>query len=143
MIIIKRPIITEKSMMLAKSGLYTFEVDKSVNKIQIAAEVASRFKVDVTSVKTINVKGAVKSQRKVRKTYQLPGMKKAMVQVKKGQKIALFENQTQVAEEAVVTTGESELVVVKEKKGFLRGPKVKIERGVGTASTTQRKVIPS
>ena len=143
MIILKRPIITEKSMKLSTSGLYSFEVAKNVNKLQVASEVASRFKVDVLSVKIVNVKGEVKSQRRVRKTYQMPGMKKALVQLKKGQKIALFENQSEIAEEEVtVTSGEGEPVSVKEKKGFLRGPKVKIERGgAGAAPSTQRKVI--
>src|SRR3989344_2255133 len=143
MIIIKRPIITEKSMKLSTSGLYTFEVAKFVNKIQVASEVASRFKVDVMSVKIVNVKGAVKSQRRVRKSYQLPDRKKALVQLKQGQKIALFENQSEIAQDEVtVTTVEGEPVSVKEKKGFLRGPKVKIERGGACAApSTQRKVI--
>ncbi len=70
MIIIKRPIITEKSMKLAQGNFYTFEVDKNATKTQIAKKIAEKFSVKVISVKTINVKGYTKSQKKVRKTYK-------------------------------------------------------------------------
>lgn len=145
MIIVRRPIITEKSMKLATSGLYTFEVGKEANKLSVAKLVADKFKVDVVSVKIINQKGEIKMQRRVRKYFKTPTIKKALVQLKQGQKIALFENQTPVEEEkedVMVTTGEQEPTVIREKKGFLRGPKVKVERGsTGAAPSTQRKVI--
>ena len=66
---LKRPIVTEKSMKLARAGLYTFEVDKNDNKNVIAKLISDKFKVEVVSVKTINVKGRVKSQKKVRKSF--------------------------------------------------------------------------
>ena len=91
MIIIKRPILTEKSMKLAASGLYAFEVDKEATKNTIAKIVSDKFKVKVLSVKIINVKGQTKSQKRVRKSYMTSGFKKALVQVKKGEKIAIFE----------------------------------------------------
>lgn len=139
MIILKKPIITEKSMKLAQNGLYTFEVDKDATKPEVAKMVAEKFNVKVLKVKMINIKGKVKSQRRVRKLYQLPGYKKAIVQVKKGEKIALFETPK---EEAVVTTAEGEPVKLKEKKDILGRTKVKVEKtAVGTAPTTQRKVI--
>lgn len=138
--IIKRPIITEKSMKLAQTGLYTFEVERSANKQDIAKKIADKFGVDVLKVKTINVKGEIKSQRKVRKYYQTSGLKKAMIQLKKGQKIALFE--TPKEEEITVTTAEGEPVTRNEKKGILGRTKVKVETGAtGAAPTTQRKVI--
>jgi large subunit ribosomal protein L23 len=138
-VVLKRPIVTEKSMKLAQNGLFTFEVAKEANKPLVASVVRDRFKVDVLSVKIINVKPTKKSQRKVRKTYSIPGYKKALVQLKKGQKIALFE--TSIAEDVEVTTAD-EQVVVKEKQDLLRRTKVKVEKGVvSTAPTTQRKVI--
>src|SRR3989344_3033675 len=112
---LKRPIVTEKSMKLARAGLYTFEVDKNDNKNVIAKLISDKFKVEVVSVKTINVKGRVKSQKKVRKSFQKPSYKKAIVQLKEGQKLALFETLGKT-EEAVVTTAESEPVAVQEKK---------------------------
>lgn len=141
MIILKRPIITEKSMKLAQAGLYTFEVDKDATKPQIAKAIAEKFNVKVLNVKIINVKSKVKSQRKVRKTYEVSGFKKALVQLGKGEKIALFETPKQ---EAVVTAAEGEKVKIKEKKDILGRTKVKVEKGaVGAAPTTQRKVIPT
>src|SRR3989344_1235151 len=137
--IIKRPIITEKSMRLAQNHFYTFEVDKNASKDQIAKLVAEKFNVKVLKVRTMNVKGEVKSQRRVRKFYQTTSFKKAIVQVAKNQKIALFETPK---EEVTVTTAEGEPIKLREKKDFLGRTKVKVEKtGVGASPTTQRKVI--
>lgn len=139
MIIVKKPIITEKSMKLAQNGLYAFEVDKNATKPQVAKEIAQRFNVKVLQVKIVNIKGKVKSQKRVRKSYTLSGVKKAYAQIKKGEKIAIFETPK---EEAVVTTAEGEPINLREKKDILGRTKVKIERSaVGAAPTTQRKVI--
>lgn len=139
MVILKRPIITEKSMMLAKNGLYTFEVDKKATKLLVAKKVAEKFNVKVLNVKVINVKGYTKSQKKVRKSYQTSGFKKALVQVGKGQTIAIFETPK---EEVTVTTGEGEPIKLREKKDILGRTKVKVEQSaVGASPTTQRKVI--
>lgn len=140
MIVLKRPIISEKSMKLAQSGLYTFEVGKDATKPVVAKEVAKRFNVKVLAVKMVNIKGRVKQQKRVRKVYNLPGFKKALVQVKKGEKIAIFETPK---EEVTVTTAEGgEPIKLKEKKDLLGRIKVKVEKSaVGAAPTTQRKVI--
>lgn len=142
MIILKRPIITEKSMKLADKHLYTFEVDKDATKKVIAKAVADKFNVKVVNVKTVNIKGEIKSQRRVRRFYTTSGFKKAIVQVGKTQKIALFE--TPKEEEVTVTTAEGEPVKLKEKKDLLGRTKVKVEKSAtGAAPTTQRKVIPT
>lgn len=138
--IIRRPLITEKSMKLAEGHFYTFEVDKNATKPQIAKAVANKFNVKVLKVKTVNVKGETKSQKRVRKIYQTSGFKKAMVQISKNQKIALFE--TPKSEEVIVTTAESAPIKLKEKKDIFGRTKVKVEKSaVGAAPTTQRKVI--
>lgn len=141
MIIIKRPMITEKSMKLAQLGLYTFEVDKNATKPQIAKWVSEKFNVKVLKVKVTNVKGEIKSQRRVRKFYQTEGFKKAIVQIEKGAKIAIFE--TPKEEEVTPLSGAAgEPIKLKEKKDILGRTKVKVEKtAVGTAPTTQRKVI--
>lgn len=140
MIVLKRPIITEKSMKLADKHLYTFEVDKNATKAAIAKEVADKFNAKVLSVKTINIKGETKSQKRVRKFYQSQGFKKAIVQLPKNQKIALFE--TPKEEAVTVTTAEEAPIKLKEKKDILGRTKVKVEKSaVGAAPTTQRKVI--
>lgn len=139
MIVLRRPIITEKSMKLAMRHLYTFEVDKNADKAAISRAVADKFNVKVISVKTINIKGETKSQKRVRKFYQSEGFKKAVVKLPKNQKIALFE--TPKEEEVKVTTAE-EPIKLKEKKDLLGRTKIKVEKSaVGAAPTTQRKVI--
>lgn len=93
--IIKRPIITEKSMKLAKAGMYTFEVVPEVNKGQIRAAVSKFFKVDVTEVKTMNVRGLRKRKPRGKKGYYwTKSWKKAIVGLAKGQSIDLFEEDT-------------------------------------------------
>lgn len=139
MTIILRPIITEKSMKLTQNDLYAFEVLKNTTKSQVAKVVERKFNVKVLKVKVMNIKGQSKLQRKVRKVYQTGGYKKAIVQVKKGDKITIFEAPK---EEVTVTTAEGEPVKLKEKKDILGRTKVKVEKtAVGAAPTTQRKVI--
>ncbi len=140
MIVLRKPLISEKSMKLVESNFYTFLVDKDATKEMISKIVAKKFGVEVTSVATVNIKPKIKMQRRVRKHYQVSGFKKAIVGIKKGQKIALFE--TPKEDEVTVTTGESEPVVMKEKRDILRRTKVRVEKGnVGGSPTTQRKVI--
>lgn len=140
MIILQKPIITEKAMKMAGLGAYTFLVNKDSNKLMISKAVASQFKVDVLTVKIINVKGEIKMQRRARRNYMTKGFKKAIVQIKKGQVIPIFEAPK---EEAVVTTGD-EPQVIREKRNLLRGTKVRVEKGAtGASPSTQRKVIPT
>ena len=58
--IIKRPIVTEQSMMEAANKKYTFEVAKDANKIEIAKAVEEIFGVEVAKVNTLNMKGKTK-----------------------------------------------------------------------------------
>ena len=58
--IIKRPVISEKSMAGIPSKRYTFRVDKSANKIAIAKAVEEIFNVKVAKVNTISVRGRAK-----------------------------------------------------------------------------------
>ncbi len=123
--ILKRPLISEKSMNIAKLGLYTFEVSKDATKKAIAKLIADKFKVTVLSVKTINTHQKVRLQKSRKGYFSISGIKKALVQVKKGDKIALFE-QASKGEETQVKTAETE--AVKEKKSLLKGTKVRIEK---------------
>ena len=76
--IIKRPIITEQSMMEAASKKYTFEVAKTANKIEIAKAVEEIFDVKVAKVNTLNMKGKAKSVGRYPEGHR-PSWKKAMV----------------------------------------------------------------
>ena len=60
--IIIRPIITEKSMAGAVNIVYTFEVAKTANKIEIAKACEEVFKVKVAKVNTLNVRGQFRRQ---------------------------------------------------------------------------------
>lgn len=129
--VILKPVVNEKSMALTKSGFYTFLIDRETSKGVIEKVVKEKFKVDVLSVKTINIKSKKKLQRSRKGYFYTSASKKAIIQVKKGQKIALFETITEEEkekDEVVVKTAEGE-VVAKEKKSLLRGTKVKIEKG--------------
>lgn len=127
--VLLKPLINEKSMNLIKEHLFSFEVDKKATKQQIARVVKEKFSVDPLSVKTINIKGKVKMQRNRRSYYQTSGIKKALIRLKKGQKIALFETATEEPKETVtVTTAEGEPIEIKEKKSMFGKTKVKTER---------------
>lgn len=118
---VKKPVITEKSLKMAKDGLYTFVVDNLARKQTIARAIEKLFDVKVIKVKTVNLKDEIKLQRGRRGYFKKSGFRKAIVQLKEGQKITLFEAQEGAKEE--------EKEKIKEKKSLLTGTKVKIERG--------------
>ncbi len=142
MTVILRPLINEKSMNLTKIDQYTFMVSKDATKDVIAKVVANKFKVSVLSVKTLNQSGKRKMQRTRKGYFTEAGSKKAIVRVKKGDKIAIFEHSHIEDEpEAVVTTAEGEpMTTVKEKKSLLGGTKVKIEKQAENVEGDKRKL---
>jgi large subunit ribosomal protein L23 len=101
--IIKRPLLTEKSARLRETGgaahapaegtdvaqQIVFEVAPDANKIEIRQAIQSLFKVSVTGVRTLIVRGKVK--RVGRFSGRRPGMKKAYVTLKPGDNISFFE----------------------------------------------------
>ncbi len=88
--IIRKPLITEKNAALQAEGKYAFEVDKRANKLQVKNAVEAGFKVSVTAVNVVSMRG--KSKRMGRRMVQTPSWKKAVVTLKAGDKIDLFEN---------------------------------------------------
>lgn len=58
--VIKRPVITEKSMNLLNDKKYTFEVDVRANKTQVKQAVEEIFGVKVANVNIMNYKGKFK-----------------------------------------------------------------------------------
>lgn len=89
MSIIKRPIISEKSIAQGTVNKYTFLVHSTANKNQVAAAVGELFKVKVTNVNMINLTGKLKKFR--RQTGARAARRKAIVTLKQGDRIALFE----------------------------------------------------
>ena len=88
--IVRRPLITEKNAALQAVGKYAFEVDKRANKMQIKEAVETAFKVTVLGVNLMNMPG--KSKRMGKGIIITPNWKKAIVTLKSGDKIDLFEN---------------------------------------------------
>ena len=75
--IILAPVVTEKSVTLMADKKYTFKVEKTANKIQIAKAVEEIFGVKVAKVNTISMKGA--KRRMGRFEGYRPDWKKAIV----------------------------------------------------------------
>lgn len=75
----------------AARGRFTFEVLKSANKPEIAKAVKDTFKVNPLKVQTLNVKAKTRRSMRTRKVSKISGFKKAVVQLKAGEKIELFD----------------------------------------------------
>lgn len=90
-IIIKRPIITEKSFSDANRGIFTFEVAINSNKTEIKKDIEKLFSVHVVSITSTILKGKKRRAGKTRKQVKLPDIKKVRVKLKSGEKIPLFE----------------------------------------------------
>jgi large subunit ribosomal protein L23 len=83
------PKISEKAVALADNSQYIFEVPVACNKIQVAHAVEAAFKVKVTGVNIMVTKGKSKKFRQV--SGRRSDSKKAVVTLKKGDSIKIFE----------------------------------------------------
>ncbi len=91
--IVLKPMISEKSYNLANaSSKYTFLVESDVNKIEIGKEVESKYKVTVEDVNIIIRPGKMKRDWKTNKKNRKSDVRKAIVTLKKGDKIDEFLN---------------------------------------------------
>jgi len=89
---IVRPVVSEKSTVLGEDGKYVFEVAPEANKIQIKAAVEEAFankKINVATVNILHVPG--KTRRRGRSVGRTRSWKKAIVTLKSGQRLDLFE----------------------------------------------------
>ena len=88
--IVKKPLVTEKgTVMLSEDNRVTFKVHLDANKIEIREAVQKIFSVTVLQVNTQVVRG--KRKRFGKAMGQTKSWKKAMVQLKEGDKIEIFE----------------------------------------------------
>ncbi len=87
--VIIRPVITEHSYDVMDNNVYTFEVAKDSNKIEIRQAIEAIFGVTVVKVNTLNVKPKPKRVRYQKKGYTRT-WKKAMVTLAEGDTIELF-----------------------------------------------------
>ncbi|MCK5318287.1 MAG: 50S ribosomal protein L23 [Anaerolineales bacterium] len=91
--ILRRPLITEKtSFQSSNLNQFTFEVDSRANKRQIKEAVEAMFDVTVLRVNVINRPAKVaRSLRNRRRQVRRGGYKKAIVSLKAGDRIDVFE----------------------------------------------------
>lgn len=87
-----KPIRSEKSLGEAKLGRYTFATRVQATKTDIKRAVAKLFGVQVVSVQTAVMPGHSYRPGKKYLRVSRPDWKKAIVAVKSGQKIDLFES---------------------------------------------------
>ena len=87
--VLRRPLVTEKNTVLQEMGKYAFEVAKEANKRQIKQAVEKAFEVKVTAVNVMIVQGRMR--RIGRQQVLNRSWKKAIVTLKPGDKIQLFE----------------------------------------------------
>ncbi|MFH1485321.1 MAG: 50S ribosomal protein L23 [Chloroflexota bacterium] len=87
--VLRRPIVTEKTTALQTQNKYAFEVKRAANKRQIKEAVERAFNVTVEAVNVMTVHGRMR--RIGRHQGMTPTWKKAIVTLKEGQKIELFE----------------------------------------------------
>jgi large subunit ribosomal protein L23 len=79
------PVITEKATLLSEQNKVVFRVAGDASKDEIAAAVEALFKVNVTKVNTVNVKGKTKRFRGI--VGRRSDVKKAIVTLAEGQSI--------------------------------------------------------
>ena len=86
--VIIRPVVSEKTYVLAEVGKYTFRVHDKAHKTQIRQAVEQLFDVKVVEVRTSSVKS--KPKRRGRTAGRTRQWKKAIVQVRAGDSIPIF-----------------------------------------------------
>lgn len=91
--VIVRPVVTERSMELstgeAGEPQYAFIVARDANKVEIKSAVERLFNVEVAKVRTMNYRG--KARRVGRHLGKRPAYKKAIVKLKDGESIDVYE----------------------------------------------------
>ena len=86
--VIIRPVVSEKSYVLAEAGKYTFRVADKAHKTQIRQAIEQLFEVKVLEVRTASVKS--KPKRRGHTSGRTRSWKKAVVQVREGDTIPIF-----------------------------------------------------
>jgi large subunit ribosomal protein L23 len=87
--VILAPIVSEKSYAASVRGSYTFRVHSHAHKTQIRQAVEELFEVKVERVNVIKVQAKPKRRGAIKGTRQ--GWKKAVVQLRAGDTIEIFE----------------------------------------------------
>ena len=83
------PVVSEKSYSLINDRKYTFKVHEDAHKTQIRQAVEELFEVKVVGVNIVKMPPKPKRRGMIKGTR--PGWKKAIVELKPGDKIEIFE----------------------------------------------------
>ena len=83
------PVVSEKSYSLITDRKYTFKVHKDAHKTQVRQAVEELFGVKVENVNVVKVQA--KPKRRGMTKGKRPGWKKAIVQLREGETIEIFE----------------------------------------------------
>jgi large subunit ribosomal protein L23 len=86
---IVKPIITEKATFLGAENKYIFEVSLKANKIEVAKAIESLYNVNVVKVNIIRQRGKKITYGRI--TGRTKQTKKAIVTIKQGQSISVYE----------------------------------------------------
>jgi len=112
--VIKKAVISEKSFQDAVVNKFAFIVDKTADKETVAKAIENLFSVTVLSVNIMNYIGKVKMTKRNR--GKRSDYKKAIVELKPGQKIDLFELETAEKPENPVKETKKSKKEIKESK---------------------------
>lgn len=111
---IAKPIVSEKSYLLASAGKYTFACSRDYSKEQAKTAIENLYAVNVEKINTINVVGKVKISKG--KSGNRQNIKKFIFTLKSGQKIDLFD----IEEKAKNDKSKVEKLDLKSKKNIGR-----------------------
>ena len=87
--VLRRPLVTEKGTHLQEKNKYLFEVAINANKPQVKQAIEKAFNVSVKSINLMTVVG--KKKRYGRAITKRPDWKKAVVTLKEGDSIQIFD----------------------------------------------------
>ena len=87
--ILIRPVVSEKSYHQITENRYTFKVHQNAHKTQVRQAVEELFDVKVVGVNIVKMPAKPKRRGMIKGTR--PGWKKAIVEIKAGDKIDIFE----------------------------------------------------
>ena len=90
--VVIRPIDTEKTRYQASDlGQYTFEVDRSANKIEVKRAIEEIYGVEVVAVNMLNIPAKASRRFGRRRIVRRAPWKKAVVTVAEGERLDVFE----------------------------------------------------
>jgi large subunit ribosomal protein L23 len=90
--VLRSPVISEKSYGLMNRNVYVFVVDPRATKVDVRHAVEQAFGVHVEKVNTMNRKGKATRNRRTNTVGHRPSTKRAVVTLRAGDKIDLFES---------------------------------------------------